>query len=169
MTKTTTLDMNRDNKFTHYPFFNIGIVILFTLLSIFILSTAFGEEVNLDAISHLESSNNPQAVNGNAIGLFQITPVCLRDYLAIANHTSSYKDASKRLLEPNFNRKVAQWYLNERIPQLLRAFGKPVTLCNQLICFNAGIKYVAKDLSLPKETKDYLEKYFIYIERLDKS
>src|SRR3990167_5616003 len=46
-------------------------------------STAYGQEINLDVISQIESSNNPDAYNSRtgATGLFQITLPVSQEYI----------------------------------------------------------------------------------------
>jgi soluble lytic murein transglycosylase-like protein len=62
------------------------------------------------------------------------------------------------LYDVKLNKKVAVWYLTRRIPQMLRAKGKPVTVENILIAYNAGIGRVVKGIK-PSETRQYLKKY----------
>ena len=57
----------------------------------------------LAAVAHHESSFDPKATNGGATGLFQITPVVLKDYNA--QHGTSYGRSD--LLDPVFNTRVA--------------------------------------------------------------
>ena len=51
------------------------------------------------------------------------------------------------------------YYMHIRIPQMLRAYGLPVTTTNMIISFNAGIKSV-RDGRTPPITVAYLKKYF---------
>jgi hypothetical protein len=118
-------------------------------------------EVQLDfeKIAQIESGGNPRAWNkaDNSRGLYQITPICLEEYNHYhANNTYSMKD----LWDSSVNRKIADWYLTVRIPQMLRYYNKPDTIENRLICFNAGISYLINNKPLPKTTLRYLEKYF---------
>lgn len=114
------------------------------------------EEVSLPIIAQIESSGNPNAVNGKCIGLYQISPILLKEYNQF--HPSG-EISLPSLYHPFHNEKVAAWYLNVRIPQMLKAYHKPVTIENKIICFNAGVKYVRYDLPLPIETRNYLAKY----------
>lgn len=127
------------------------------LFIIFILLPIKVFAIDLNIIAKIESSNNPFAYNirSKAIGLYQITPICLKEY----NNFHKKKYVSLHLFNPFINKKIAKWYLEKRIPQMLRYFKKPVTDRNILISYNAGIKYVTQKLGLPKETKKYLQKY----------
>jgi soluble lytic murein transglycosylase-like protein len=118
---------------------------------------ARAEEIDLTIIAQIESSGNPLAYNLNskARGLYQITPICLKDYVQM--NDIFYADPDY-LFNPAFNTKVANWYFNKRIPQLLKHFNKSVTLENVLWAYNAGIGKVIKG-NMPKETKDYIAKY----------
>lgn len=115
------------------------------------------EAVNLKIIAQIESSNNPLAYNHNsqARGLYQITPICLKEYTQMNGYLYSDPDY---LFNPVFNTRVADWYLNKRIPQMLRFYKKEVNITNVLIAYNAGIRAVVKGY-LPAETKQYILKY----------
>jgi len=134
------------------------IILLALLIGLFVIGKRFAwcEEVNLDIIAQIESNNNPLAYNRNsgAVGLCQITSVCLSDY-NLCNKTC-YEITD--LLSPKFNLFIAYWYLNKRIPQMLRAKNKPITLDNILWAYNAGIGKVVKGIC-PKETRNYIKKY----------
>jgi len=131
------------------------------LVGFFFCSLAYAE-VDLSIISQIESSNNPLAYNktSKATGLYQITPICLKDYLV---YNSGAKLPKKGLFCPKFNKRVAEWYFNIRIPQLLRHYGLAETIENICYAYNMGIgnlvKYRRGERKLPQETKDYLIKY----------
>jgi len=131
--------------------------ILLTISFLLITTQVFGyDSVNLRTIIKIESNNNPLAYNKhtNATGLYQITPICLKDY-------NLYSSGDKYLINDMFNiykaKIVAKWYIEKRIPQLLKKKGYDVTLRNILISYNCGISCVSKNL--PEETKKYIEKY----------
>jgi soluble lytic murein transglycosylase-like protein len=60
---------------------------------------------------------------------------------------------------PRFNVKVGSWYLEHRIPEMLNHYGKPLSVENIIISWNAGIEYVRNGRT-PKSTKRYLKRYF---------
>lgn len=112
--------------------------------------------INLEKIKQIESSGNPKAFNKytKARGLYQITPICLKDY----NQQNKKSHKEEDLFIPEINTIIAEWYFNTRIPQLLKAFKKPINDTNILVAYNAGIKKVGSFV-LPKETKNYIKKY----------
>ena len=117
-----------------------------------------GVSVDLNRIFQIESSGNPRAYNTNsqARGLGQITPIVLKEW---NNMNPREQYGPDHLFQPEVNQKIANWYMNQRIPQMLNAFGVPDTVDNRLISYNAGIGYVAKKKPIPQETINYLQKY----------
>jgi soluble lytic murein transglycosylase-like protein len=114
-------------------------------------------DVDMDIIKQIESAGDPYALSSSgAIGLYQLMPITLQEWNQY-HKSEQYK--LNDLWNPAINEKIATWYMNVRIPQMLRHYKKPVTLQNCLIAYNAGISYVAKNLSVPKETRDYIVKY----------
>lgn len=135
------------------------------LIAVFCLifhSSCYGVSINMAAIRHIESHGNTLAFNkgSDARGLYQITPICLKEY---NNFHPGNRHTLNDLFIPSVNEKIASWYLNIRIPQLLRHFKKEVSVENILTAYNAGIGYVVKGIR-PKETRNYIAKY----ERLTK-
>lgn len=135
------------------------------MLGVFLMAVIFGffaavicnaEEVNLDYIANIESSGNPLAYNktSGARGLYQITPICLKDY----NQFHKVKIGMNDLFFPVKNKMVAEWYFAKRIPQLLKHYGLGDTVKNRLWAYNAGISKV-KEGTMPSETADYIKKY----------
>ena len=119
----------------------------------------------LSAIIIIESSGNPLAYNerSKARGLCQITPIVLKEW---NNFHAKEKHSEGDLFQPAVNKKIASWYLNKRIPQMLKHYGLQDTVSNRLIAYNWGIGRLKTWYDrggfanhLPKETKDYLEKY----------
>lgn len=118
---------------------------------------AFADQIDLKKIAQIESSGckYKNGDSGSSIGCYQV-----KDALVEWNQFHPKQQFSKRqMLDDDLCFKVADWYLNKRIPQMLRAFKKPVTTRNILISYNAGISYVVKNKSLPKITIAYLKKY----------
>lgn len=133
--------------------------IIFLALVMLILSicSAYADQVNLDHIARIESNFNARAYNrhSGARGMYQVTLVCLDDY----NQFHKAKISKNELFLAARCREVADWYLNMRIPQLLRKYGKEVNISNQLWAYNAGIGRVVKGIK-PVETKRYIKKYY---------
>lgn len=115
-------------------------------------------EINLDIISQIESSNNPQAVSYAGAkygrGLYQISEIALKDY-NIENHTAI---APEELFNPEINKQIAQWLFEVRIPQILNNWDIPITNETLLWAYNAGVGRVKQGV-MPKETKNYIRKY----------
>lgn len=138
-------------------------VIMFLIATVILVcavcvNKARAEEVNLDIIAQIESSGDPRAYNPNtdARGLYQITPICLKEYNN--HHRNSPILSANALFCPEISRKVAEWYLTVRIPQMLSYYHKSNTVRNCIIAYNAGIRAVVKSY-LPEETEQYLKKY----------
>ena len=113
-------------------------------------------EIKIARIIIIESSGNPLAYNKNsgAVGICQITQICLDDY-NFYNQTDIKLD---ELYNPELNKKVAEWYLNKRIPTMLNYYNIEDTVENRLFAYNAGIGKVKKGI-MPLETKNYIKKY----------
>jgi soluble lytic murein transglycosylase-like protein len=116
----------------------------------------------MPAVSFVESSNNPKAFNkkSKARGLYQITPIVLKEW---NNYNPDENYDKEDLFDSEVNTRIASWYLNERIPQMLTYYKKPINLDNVLTSYNAGIDYVVKDRKLPSETVDYIRKVNSYL------
>jgi soluble lytic murein transglycosylase-like protein len=117
---------------------------------------AASSEVDMNKIYSIESSNNPQAHNktSNAKGLGQITPIVLKEW---NNFHPKDRHSDGDLFNADTNKKIASWYMNKRIPQMLKAKGLKDTPENRLVAYNAGISKVGK--ILPRETANYIKKY----------
>lgn len=113
--------------------------------------------VDLDIIATIESSNNPLAYNkkSGAVGMYQITPICLKEYNA---YHRGKEIALNGLYSPQVARLVADWYINHRIPQMLRFYGLNDNITNRLWGYNAGIGRVKQGF-MPEETRNYIAKY----------
>lgn len=142
------------NKDWHAIVFGIcATLIILTILSVAIVQ---GQGINMEIIKKIESNGNSQAISSaGAIGLYQITPICLEDY-NIYHEKEYYKSD---LLSPGVNRKIAEWYIKERVPQMLRHYDIKVSVRNILWSYNAGISKVRKNI-LPQETSNYIQRYF---------
>lgn len=114
--------------------------------------------VNMHAIAHIESKNNPAAWNKreDARGMYQLRSEVLQEWND-ANPKDKHQPAD--LFKKTVNEKIARWYLSRRIPQMIRAFKKPVTERNVIIAYNAGVKYVKTGAPLPRTTRNYLSQY----------
>lgn len=124
------------------------------------VSNAFAEEINLSAVSFIESSNNPRAFNKldhgglGSRGLFQISDALRRDYNRLNKKSVSPSD----LFDPKINTSIAEWAFRSYFPLILKRLHKPVTVENLIVCQNAGCGAL-KRKNLPKITIGYLKKY----------
>lgn len=132
-------------------------VLLILVAGCFLSRPAHAEMIDLNKIASIESSGckHKNGDSGQSIGCYQV-----KDALIEWNQFHPKEKYSKsQMMDDRLCLKVADWYLHNRIPQMLRAFKKPVTKRNVLIAYNAGISYVVKNKTLPENTISYLRKY----------
>ena len=101
-----------------------------------------GDPVKVDLIrlAAIESSINPTAISKTGdYGLLQINPSALEGYNNAFNSSLTPED----LLSPEINIQVGDWYINKRIPQLLKAEGLPDNVANRLAAYNQGARGLA--------------------------
>lgn len=111
--------------------------------------------IDLEAIATIESNGNSHAVgDAGEVGLFQIMGVVRESYNQRTGHNFSRED----LFVSCINRQIASWYLYQRIPEMLKYFGKTVTVEHILWAYNAGIGNLVKEIK-PKTTINYIKKY----------
>lgn len=135
------------------------ILILVLACFLFQQSLSAGEssvKIDIFKIIQIESSGNPRAFNAGsgARGLCQITEIVLTEW----NNFNEKKHKLDDLWMPDVNVKIARWYLEKRIPQMLKHFAILDTVDHRLWAYNAGIGRV-KEKIMPDETKDYIMKY----------
>jgi len=133
----------------------LAAILVLGMLALVLIWTEEAEavEISLPAIAQIESSGRDFVVgdNGHAFGRYQITAPVIREH---GRYTVAEAKAS-----PAKQEEIARWYLGKRIPAMIRAYGRPVTVRNILVAYNAGIAYVKTGKPLPKTTRDYLKKY----------
>jgi hypothetical protein len=119
--------------------------------------------MDMDIIIDIESSCNPDTKDSpsGARGLCQIMPSTWKECTKRMGVDWSWEvdahDAEKSL-------KVGTYYINTRIPQMIKYYKLPDTFKSRIIAYSWGIgnlrKYDAgKVTELPKETSDYINKY----------
>lgn len=112
-------------------------------------------QIDMEAIKQIESGGNPEAVGeAGEVGLYQIMPIVRKSYNERTGHRFSRGD----LFDPGINFKIANWYMNERIPEMLRYYEIPVTERAVIWAYNAGIGRVVDGI-MPGVTERYLEQY----------
>lgn len=111
--------------------------------------------VDLDRIATIESSNDPNAYNpvSRAVGAFQFTAIAVRDF----NRENGSKVALNDLYDEGKAAHLALWYMEIRLPELIKAAGYKDTVNNRLIAYNCGVSCLGKPL--PRETLNYIKKY----------
>jgi hypothetical protein len=117
-------------------------------------------EIDHERICQIESNCNARAKRetstDRSYGLYQISPIVLEEW---NNFHPRHQYPIESLFDPYVNYTIYNWYMNKRIPQMLKHFGKPDTVRNRIIAYNAGISYVAHDKPIPSITKRYLRDY----------
>ena len=134
-----------------------GILVVIAVLIFLMMGCSIASEpIDLGIITSIESTGNPRAFNrhSGAIGLCQITPIVLKEYNMKAK--AGFKQVD--LYDGKINLMIANWYMNKRIPQMLKAYRIPDTTKNRLWAYNAGIGNVRKGI-LPLETRNYIKRY----------
>lgn len=143
-------------------------------LGIYSCQPAFAHPINMEILAEIESSNNPNAYNksSHARGLYQITPIVLKQYNSEENYDEKFSELDMH--DIGKASKVAYYYLgwlSERCD----------TVDEILIAWNWGIGNFRKwqraycrddnyapgrvdvpptcSSLLPKETQDFLKKY----------
>jgi len=131
-------------------------ILVYCFLIMLLTCSLVGAEINMDIIAQIESSNNPLAYNARsgATGMYQITEICLREY----NNYNNADVAIEDMFNANTCYAIANWYMNARIPRMLKYYGIDDTDKNRLWAYNAGIGKIEKCI-MPLETKNYINKY----------
>lgn len=145
-----------------------------TIFFLLIAGCAYSAEVDLEIIKQIESGGNPHAYNerSGATGLYQLTPICVKDFaqdlcrgLVKEIRSDCVDDFPKlnNIFNPTLNEHIASWYMNTRIPHLLKNYGIEDTLDHRLAAYNWGAKklrdHLRGEIKMPKETKNYIRDY----------
>ncbi len=114
--------------------------------------------VDMYRLAVIESGVNPDLHNRaeKRVGLYQVPVEALREYNRFSGTYLTVND----LFCPRVNHRVASWYLDRRLPGLLRRYGREVNTRNVLVAYRLGPAYVVQDRPLPRPGEEYLEKYF---------
>jgi hypothetical protein len=117
-----------------------------------------GTMIDLRIIGAIESNSNVRAVNKGegAYGIYQIRQAVLDDFHAFSKSRRRYR--LEDMLDQDKAYVVANWYLHDRIPKMLRYYKLPVTKERVIWAYNAGIKAVL-DGRMPNITREYINKY----------
>jgi len=135
----------------------MGIIIIIMLSQI---SVAKSQNIDVDIIARIESNNTPEAFNVHekAVGAHQIRLPAVKDYNTFGpgrSHPLSHID----MFDPFISSVVCDWYVNVRIPAMLRHYKVRDSDLMRLVAYNAGIKYTLPGARIPLSTINYIEKY----------
>lgn len=125
----------------------------------------------LEKVIQTESAGDPNAVNQTS-GAFGLMQLMNNGALSDWNMMKGQSLTKEQAMDPNVNKQIGTWYLQERIPTMLQQYGLPLSPEYMLMAYNWGIgnlmdwykgkgqyKGKAKDYSLvPQETKQYVKK-----------
>ena len=127
-----------------------------------------GVEVPIDIsrIIQIESSGNPKALNkrSGARGLTQVIEGTWGESVKRMRKDWSWDDA----FDPDKNKAVGSYYMNQRIPEMLNYYNLPDTVETRIAAYNWGIGNLLKAYNkhgakwqgaIPIETRDYIRKY----------
>lgn len=127
----------------------IAVASLLLILWIGLERKGWASEIDMAAISMIESSGGRFLIGdgGHAHGQYQVSDITIKEYVQMTGRDGTDYDA------------VARWYIEKRIPQMLRHYGKnPNSIRNILWAYNAGIGNVVKG-RVPAVTQEYFKKY----------
>ena len=129
-------------------------------------------EINLGAIIQIESSGNPLAVSpAGCRGLCQIAKGTWCECTILMGVDWTWEEDA---FDPGCNRAVGQFYINHRIPQMLRAYEIPDSEATRIGAYNAGIgrvRHLWREHGTdwlshaPRETQYYVVKYAAIMSR----
>lgn len=132
-------------------------LIIAVIIVICPLQAVFGAEmgisIDMGKIAFIESSGCKNLVgdNGKALGCYQLHKGVVAEYNQYKRASYKHKDVMRK----DIGFKIANWYMNKRIPAMLRHYKLPDTLENRITAYNMGIKAVVNG----KRAVKYIEKY----------
>ena len=123
------------------------------LAVLFMASCSHADMVDMDIISMIESSGCKNLVGdgGKALGCHQLHAGVVTDF----NRAHGMNWHHKEMMIESVSNTVSYWYMNKRIPQMLKHYKQPDTLENRLTAYNMGIGNVVKG----KRATAYINKY----------
>jgi hypothetical protein len=112
--------------------------------------------IDMARIRAIESGGDRMAYNkvSGARGQYQLTPICIEDFNRL--NKAHYRPVDAH--DAQIGARIAYWYMNERIPALLRHYGYADTVEHRLVAYNAGVGAL-KRKQWPSETRAYIKKY----------
>ncbi len=147
---------------------NIKYIIITILIAIlcFMSGVKRNSNISMDKIYSIESSNNPNAVNpSGAKGYGQLMKKtwedCVKEMGKNWNYDTDWMNKEK-------NKSVSEYYMNTKIPKMLKHYGIPDEIDTRLAAYNWGIGNLNNCYKeykenwkkfIPQETKNYIIKY----------
>jgi hypothetical protein len=128
--------------------------------------------INLAKIWQIESTsgkdpNMKKPNSSGALGHFQFLKPTWDEMIGLMGKNWNWR---KDALDYNKSRAVADYYLNKKIPSMLKHYKIPDTLKTRIACYSWGVGYLNNaykkygekwEQVAPQETKDYFIKYGI--------
>lgn len=116
--------------------------------------------IDMDIIMEIESSNNPNAISPvGARGICQIMPNTWDECCNRLNVNWDWEEAFNK----EKNLKIGTYYINKRIPEMLKYYKIEDNYKNRLMSYNWGIgnvkSFYENKKDIPIETKNYIKKY----------
>lgn len=113
---------------------------------------------DINRISKIESGGIADALSpdGGAMGINQIRKPVIIDWNQ-AHPDEQYQHTPQDMFRPEVNYKIADWYLNQRIPAQLKAYGVADTEENRVGAYNQGAKNIARGKIPTSYIKAYKE------------
>ncbi len=131
-----------------------------------IRDTRGGIQIDMDRIIAIESSGNPRAVSSAGCrGLCQIAEATWKECVERMGVDWTWDEDA---WQPGENRAVGHYYINIRIPEMLRHYGIDDNHATRIGAYNWGIGNLKRAWErhghdwlahAPKETQDYVVKY----------
>lgn len=122
--------------------------------------------IDMNRIVQIESSGNPLAVSPvGCRGLCQIAHVTWLECTAMMGVEWTWEEDA---WDPGCNRAVGHYYMNTRIPEMLRAYGIDDNVATRIGAYNAGIgrvRHLWREHGTdwlshaPRETRNYVDRY----------
>lgn len=142
------------------------LLVIAIIVLIVIIMPRSGLIIDLDCIIEIESGGDPNAVNvkSGARGLCQIMQKTWEDCTSRLKEDWDWSEA----FDPDKNRAIGEYYMNELIPQMLKHHEIPDTIETRLATYKWGLGNILKlylqygtrwQEHIPTEIQNYIKKY----------
>ena len=117
--------------------------------------------INIEQLRHIDQAWSwlpewvPVNREKNDTQLFKTKSAWLKDFNKFTGKQYTRRD----LKDFNKNAEVVDWYINQRIPDMLRASGNPVNIRNVMIAYCEGISHVIYQRGLKQDTMRRIREY----------